>query len=149
MRHILLLSVILFVTAGFFYSELRSAAASDDPAVDRSQTNDNKRRGRRGRDRDRDRDDDSTSNRSNSNSNSNRSRSNTNDNGADSRISMAAARTIALARVNGTVTKQEYERKGSRWIYEFYIRDSRGETFEVYVDAENGEITKIESRSRR
>lgn len=148
MKHILLLSVILFVTAGFFYSVSRSAAASDDPAVDRSQTNDNKRKGRRGRDRDRD-DDDSNSNRSNSNSNSNRSRSNTNDNGADSRISMAAARTIALARVNGTVTKQEYERKGARWIYEFYIRDSRGETFEVYVDAENGEITKVESRSRR
>lgn len=117
--------------------------ASHGPAIDRAEhsQNDNKRRGR-GRD---------DSNRHNGNRNSNNSNSNSSNSNrrSGSPISPAKARAIALQAVPGTVMKDEFKEKNGRSIYEFYIRKDSGETFELYVDAETGDIIKREWKSGR
>jgi uncharacterized membrane protein YkoI len=66
------------------------------------------------------------------------------------KVTMEAARTIALARVHGAVRSQEYEKEGGRWIYSFDIRPD-GETgkriLEVHVDGDTGKVLGVENES--
>ncbi len=102
----------------------------------------------RGRGRGRGRDDGNSS-YSNSRSNSNsRANSNSSSRSGSARISFAQARRTALRSVSGSVVKSEFENRRGRPVYEFYIRKSSGQVFEVYVDAVNGRVIKTERRSR-
>lgn len=59
------------------------------------------------------------------------------------KVSMDAARTKALALVPGTVSAEELEHEGGRWIYSFEIKP-KGETRrivkEVNIDADTGAL---------
>ena len=101
--------------------------------------NDNRNR-RRGRGCD-------DSNRNGHNSNSSNSNS-SNSGKSRSSISSSEARAAGLRAVPGTIVKEEFEQGNGRSIFELYIRTDSGETFEVYVDAETGDIVKTERRSR-
>ena len=143
MKHLLyvaFLSIALpALLAGTVETEASTNLGSGPPA---HSGNDNKRRGRgRGRDDANGHD----GNRSSNNSNSNSSRSDR----SASAISVGNARAIAIKAVPGTIVKEEFEQKRGRWVYEFYIRENGGETFEVYVDAHTGDIVKTEQKSRR
>lgn len=63
------------------------------------------------------------------------------------KISMAKARSIALAKIPGTVKSQEFEHERGHWIYSFEIKPT-GETRkivrEVNVDAYDGAIVSLE-----
>jgi uncharacterized membrane protein YkoI len=143
MKHILCVAFLSSALPVFLFAA--DTDASHGSAIDRnvhSQDDNNKRRGRgHGRD---------DSNRHNGNRNSNNSNSNSsNANRSGSQISSVKARVIALRAVPGTIVKGEFEEKNGRSIYEFYVRKNSGETFEVYVDAETGDIVKNERKSMR
>jgi uncharacterized membrane protein YkoI len=63
------------------------------------------------------------------------------------KITMEKARKIALAKVPGTVKKEELEHEDGRWVFSFEIRPT-GETKkvvkEVNVDADTGKIVSVE-----
>jgi uncharacterized membrane protein YkoI len=61
---------------------------------------------------------------------------------SSSSISVEEAKAIALARVNGSVTKIEKEMEHGRLEYKFEIQSSEGEV-DVRVDAETGAITRV------
>ncbi len=46
----------------------------------------------------------------------------------------------------GEVTGVEIERKNGRWLYEFRVFDRAGRLFEVYVDAQSGEIERVKEK---
>jgi uncharacterized membrane protein YkoI len=58
------------------------------------------------------------------------------------KISMEAARAIALKRVSGTIVEEELEKEKGRLQYSFDIRDSSGKIWDVEVDAKTGKILK-------
>lgn len=58
------------------------------------------------------------------------------------KITMEAARAIALKRVSGTVVEEELEKEKGRLQYSFDIRDSNGKIWDVEVDAKTGKILK-------
>jgi len=64
------------------------------------------------------------------------------------KISMAAARKTALAKVPGKVVAQELEKEDGRWIYSFEIKpdgETRKIVKEVNVDADSGAIVSVET----
>ena len=56
------------------------------------------------------------------------------------KITMDAARAIALKRVAGTVVEEELEKEKGRLQYAFDIRDSDGKIWDVEIDAITGEV---------
>jgi len=46
----------------------------------------------------------------------------------------------------GEVAGVEVERKDGRWVYEFRVVDDKGRLFEVYVDAHNAKIERIQEK---
>ena len=46
----------------------------------------------------------------------------------------------------GEITGVEAERKNGRWRYEFRVVDRKGRLFEVYVDAQTGEIGAVKEK---
>ena len=63
------------------------------------------------------------------------------------RISMAAARAIALRAAPGRVISGEYEREGGGWRYSFDIQQ-RGHVQEIGVDANSGRLVENKSEGR-
>ena len=63
------------------------------------------------------------------------------------RITMAAARAIALRAAPGRVISGEYEREGGGWRYSFDIQQ-RGHVQEIGVDANTGRIVENKSEGR-
>ncbi len=63
----------------------------------------------------------------------------------ETRITLEAARQIALARVPGTVTESELGKEKGKVVYEFEIRDKDNKSFDVLVDAKTGEIVGVEA----
>ncbi len=63
------------------------------------------------------------------------------------RISMAAARAIALRAAPGRLISGEYEREGGGWRYSFDIQQ-RGHVQEIGVDANTGRIVENKSEGR-
>ncbi len=57
------------------------------------------------------------------------------------KLSMADAKTVALARESGSVKSGELEHEKGRWIYSFDI-DREGHTREVNVDADTGRVVE-------
>lgn len=60
------------------------------------------------------------------------------------KISMEAARSIALKRINGSVMDEELEKENGRLQYAFDIRDSSGKIWDVEIDAVTGEVLQAE-----
>jgi hypothetical protein len=46
----------------------------------------------------------------------------------------------------GDITGVEIERKHGLWLYEFRVIDKEGRLFDVYVDAQNGEIKRTKEK---
>jgi uncharacterized membrane protein YkoI len=46
----------------------------------------------------------------------------------------------------GDITGVEIERKHGVWVYEFRIIDKQGRLFDVYVDAQSGEIKRTKEK---
>ena len=67
--------------------------------------------------------------------------------GPPARISMAAARAIALRAAPGRLISGEYEREGGGWRYSFDIQQ-RGHVQEIGVDANTGRIVENKSEGR-
>ncbi len=63
------------------------------------------------------------------------------------RITMAAARAIALRAAPGRVISGEYEREGGGWRYSFDIQQP-GHVQEIGVDANSGRIVENKSEGR-
>ena len=57
------------------------------------------------------------------------------------RLSMEAAKEIALTKEAGDIKSQELEKEKGRWIYSFDIKRN-GEIHEVGVDANTGDIVE-------
>lgn len=67
----------------------------------------------------------------------------------EAKISPAAARQTALARVAGTVVESELDMEKGKVVYEFEIRDKNNKTFDVLVDAKTGEIVGVEADNEK
>jgi uncharacterized membrane protein YkoI len=63
------------------------------------------------------------------------------------RLSMAAARAIALRAAPGRLISGEYEREGGGWRYSFDIQQ-QGHVQEIGVDANTGRIVENKSEGR-
>ncbi|MFJ5624206.1 PepSY domain-containing protein [Peribacillus loiseleuriae] len=59
-------------------------------------------------------------------------------------VSVENAKKIALAKVNGTVTKTELDSDHNRLVYEFELMTDQGREAEVKVDATTGKVLKVE-----
>jgi uncharacterized membrane protein YkoI len=65
---------------------------------------------------------------------------------AQSRVSPAQARKIALRRVPGKVTKMDLETNSmGQMSYEFEIRTRDGEDVDVEIDAMSGNVMEVET----
>ena len=53
-------------------------------------------------------------------------------------VTMDSARKTALKHASGTVEREEMETQNGRSVYAFDIRNSKGVTREIWVDAKNG-----------
>jgi uncharacterized membrane protein YkoI len=53
---------------------------------------------------------------------------------------------IVRDKLPGEITGVELERERGRWMYEFRVIDKAGRLFEVYVDAESGDIKKTKEK---
>ena len=60
------------------------------------------------------------------------------------RITMDAAKAIALKAKIGTITDEELEKKKGRILYSFDVRTADGKSFDVEVDAKTGKVLKVE-----
>ncbi len=60
------------------------------------------------------------------------------------KITMEAARAIALNRVSGTITEEDLEKENGRLQYAFDIRTADGKVVDVEIDAMTGEILKAD-----
>ncbi|MGH9945943.1 MAG: PepSY domain-containing protein [Pyrinomonadaceae bacterium] len=58
------------------------------------------------------------------------------------KVSMEQARSIALAKVPGTIIEEDIEKENGRLLYAFDIRDASGKIFDVEIDAITGEVLK-------
>ncbi len=66
----------------------------------------------------------------------------------EAKITMAEARQIALGRVPGTIKEGRLHREDGRTVFEIEVHTASGEATEVYVDAANREIVKVENAGR-
>lgn len=57
--------------------------------------------------------------------------------------SLATILASIKEKLPGEVTGIEAEQKKGRWFYELIVVDPKGKLFEVYVDAQSGEIERI------
>ncbi|MBB5045339.1 putative membrane protein YkoI [Rhodopseudomonas rhenobacensis] len=53
---------------------------------------------------------------------------------------------IVKDKLPGEITGVEIERKHGLWLYEFRVIDKAGRLFEVYVDAQNGEVRRTKEK---
>ncbi|PYE99088.1 peptidase YpeB-like protein [Rhodopseudomonas faecalis] len=53
---------------------------------------------------------------------------------------------LVKGRLPGEITGVEIERKQGVWLYEFRVIDKSGRLFDVYVDAQNGEIRRTKEK---
>jgi uncharacterized membrane protein YkoI len=53
---------------------------------------------------------------------------------------------IVRDKLPGEITGVELERERGRWLYEFRVIDKAGRLFEVYVDAETGDIKNTKEK---
>ncbi|MGH9949947.1 MAG: PepSY domain-containing protein [Pyrinomonadaceae bacterium] len=60
------------------------------------------------------------------------------------KITMEAARKIALKRAPGKVEAGELEKEKGKLVYSFDIRNAKGTISEVWVDAKTGKVVKVE-----
>lgn len=63
------------------------------------------------------------------------------------RITMAAARTMALKLAPGKVISSEYEKEGGGWRYSFDIQQS-GHVQEIGIDGQTGKIVENKSEGK-
>lgn len=63
------------------------------------------------------------------------------------RISMAAARAIALKLAPGKIISSEYEKEGGGWRYSFDIQQ-RGNVQEIGIDGRTGKVVENKSEGR-
>jgi uncharacterized membrane protein YkoI len=63
------------------------------------------------------------------------------------KITIEAARAIALRHVPGTIVDEELEKERGRWVYEIEIRPEGGQTpkQEILIDADTGVVIEIEA----
>lgn len=64
-------------------------------------------------------------------------------------IGMKRATQIAKARVAGKIEGSELEKESGKLIYSFDIRNRKGTISEVWVDAKNGKVLKIEEENAK
>lgn len=60
------------------------------------------------------------------------------------KITMEAAREIALKKVPGTVIEGELEKEHGKLVYSFDIKIENGKIMEVWVDAKTGNVLRAE-----
>lgn len=60
------------------------------------------------------------------------------------RITIEAAREIALKKVPGTVIEGELEKEHGKLVYSFDIKIESGKIMEVWVDAKTGNVLRAE-----
>ncbi len=63
------------------------------------------------------------------------------------KITMDAARSIALAKAPGKVEGEELEKEKGKLVYSFDIRNDKGTISEVWVDAKTGKVVKVEEEN--
>ena len=56
------------------------------------------------------------------------------------KITLAAAREIALREDNGTVEGEELEKENGKLVYSFDIRNATGTITEIWIDAKTGKV---------
>lgn len=66
----------------------------------------------------------------------------------EAKITMAEARQIALGRVSGMVKEGRLHREDGKTVFEIEVHTASGEATEVYVDAANREVIKVENAGR-
>lgn len=67
------------------------------------------------------------------------------------KLSLDAARQLALAKVSGTIVHDELEKEHGRWIYSIEIRPTKAtgkRIKEVNLDADTGEVVSIEDENQ-
>lgn len=60
------------------------------------------------------------------------------------KITAEQARQTALGKISGTIVEEELEKEKGRIVYSIEIRDKDKKVFDVEVDAETGEIIRVE-----
>lgn len=50
------------------------------------------------------------------------------------------------SKLPGEITSVDVERKEGAWLYEFRVIDKQGRLFDVYVDAQNGDIKRTKEK---
>jgi uncharacterized membrane protein YkoI len=63
------------------------------------------------------------------------------------RISMAAAKTMALKLAPGKIISSEYEKEGGGWRYSFDIQQ-RGHVQEIGIDGQTGKVVENKSEGK-
>ncbi|HEY0330395.1 MAG TPA: PepSY domain-containing protein [Rhodopseudomonas sp.] len=53
---------------------------------------------------------------------------------------------IVKGKLPGEITGVEIERRHGQWLYEFRVIDSAGRLFEIYVDAQTGDIRRTKEK---
>jgi uncharacterized membrane protein YkoI len=61
----------------------------------------------------------------------------------EAKITMDAAKAIALREKPGTITDQELEKEHGKLLYSFDVRDASGKVFDVEIDAKTGKVLKV------
>jgi uncharacterized membrane protein YkoI len=61
----------------------------------------------------------------------------------EAKITMDAAKAIALREKPGTITDQELEKEHGKLLYSFDVRDASGKVFDIEVDAKTGKVLKV------
>jgi uncharacterized membrane protein YkoI len=59
---------------------------------------------------------------------------------------LAELLAIVRDKLPGEITGVELERKHEQWLYEFRVIDKAGRLFEVYVDAQSGDIKRTKEK---
>ena len=67
---------------------------------------------------------------------------------SEAKIKMAEARQIALGRVPGTIKEGRLHREDGKTVFEIEVHTANGEATEVYVDAIDRGIVKVESAGK-
>ena len=64
------------------------------------------------------------------------------------KITMSQAREIAKKKAAGKIEEQELEKEHGKLVYSFDIRNAKGTTTEVQVDAKNGNVVSVEEENK-